>query len=82
MPLPIFIWSRHRPSSSQLAQSQEIMSLGFLAMVLLACAPAPSYMDEFNTKSDQRLVEKLQLIKEEDCVTVPIRCEQANSQPP
>ena len=82
MPLPISIWVRHRSSSAELAQLQEIMLLGFLAMVLPACTPFQGHTDEFDTKPDQRLADELQLIKEADGVTVPVRHEKPNSQPP
>jgi hypothetical protein len=82
MPLPIFLWARLRPSLPQLAQSQDVMLLGFFAMALLACAPVSGHTDEFNTDHDQRLADELQLIKEEDGVTVPMRHERPSSQPP
>lgn len=56
--------------------------LGMLTIVLVAQAPIPGYTEELSTQSDQALIPELQLIKEEETVSIASRYEQPISQAP
>jgi iron complex outermembrane receptor protein len=56
--------------------------LGLLTIVLVAQAPLPTYAEESRTQSDQALIPELQLIKEEETVSIASRYEQPISQAP
>jgi iron complex outermembrane recepter protein len=53
-----------------------------LMIVCVAQAPLPGYTEESSTKSDQALIPELQLIKEEETVSIAARHEQPISQAP
>ena len=61
---------------------QKSLSLGMLTIVCVAQAPLPSYAEESSTRSDQALIPELQLIKEEETVSIASRHEQPISQAP
>jgi hypothetical protein len=50
--------------------------LGMLIIVLAAQAPLPGYSEELSTQSDQALIPELELIKEEETVSIASRYEQ------
>jgi len=56
--------------------------LGMLTIVLVAQAPPPGYTEELSTQPDQVLIPELQLIKEEETVSIASRYEQPISQAP
>jgi len=56
--------------------------LGMLTIVLVAQAPAIGYTEELSTQSDQALIPELELIKEEEMVSIASRHEQPISQAP
>lgn len=56
--------------------------LGMLTIVLVAQAPLPGYTEELSTQSDQVLIPELELIKEEETVSIASRYEQPISQAP
>ena len=53
-----------------------------LIILLVAQASPPGYAEGFNTQSDQTLIPELQLIKEEETVSIASRYEQPISQAP
>jgi len=55
---------------------------GILTIVLVAQVPLPGYAEELNTTSDQALIPELELIKEEETVSIASRHEQPISQAP
>jgi iron complex outermembrane recepter protein len=56
--------------------------LGMLTIVLVAQAPTLGYTEELSTESDQALIPELELIKEEESVSVASRYDQPISQAP
>ena len=56
--------------------------LGMLTILLVAQAPLPGYTEELSTQSDEVLIPELQLIKEEETVSIASRYEQPISQAP
>ena len=53
-----------------------------LTIVIIAQAPIPGYTEESSTRSDQPLIPELELIKEEETVSIAARHEQPISQAP
>ena len=53
-----------------------------LTIVLVAQAPLPGYTEELSTQSDHALIPELELIKEEETVSIASRYEQPISQAP
>jgi iron complex outermembrane receptor protein len=53
-----------------------------LTIVCVALAPTPGYTEEVSTQSDQALIPELELIKEEETVSIASRYEQPISQAP
>jgi iron complex outermembrane receptor protein len=66
----------------RLTGPQKTLLLGMLTIVLVAQAPLPGYTEELSTQSDQALIPELQLIKEEETVSIASRYEQPISQAP
>jgi iron complex outermembrane recepter protein len=56
--------------------------LGVLTVMLVAQAPLPGHTEESNTRSNQALIPELQLMKEEETVSIASRYEQPISQAP
>lgn len=56
--------------------------LGMLTILLVAQAPLPGYTEGSITQSDQVLIPELQLIKEEETVSIAARHEQPILQAP
>ena len=56
--------------------------LGILTIVCAAQAPTSGYTEEVSTESDQALIPELELIKEEETVSIASRHEQPISQAP
>src|SRR5436853_2447797 len=56
--------------------------LGMMTIVCVAQAPPPGYTEEVSTQSDQALIPELELIKEEETVSIASRYEQPISQAP
>src|SRR4029077_19858297 len=50
--------------------------LSILTIVCVAQAPTPGYTEEVNTQTDQSLIPELELIKEEETVSIASRYEQ------
>ena len=67
---------------TRLTGLQKSLLLGMLTIVLVALAPLPGYTEELSTQSDQALIPELELIKEEETVSVASRYEQPISQSP
>ena len=65
-----------------LTGSQKTLLLGMLIIVCVAQAPLPGYTEELSTQSDQALIPELELIKEEETVSIAARHEQPISQAP
>ena len=65
-----------------LTSPQKSRWLSILTIVFAAQAPLPGYAEELSTKSDQALIPELQLIKEEETVSIASRYEQPISQAP
>ena len=61
---------------------QESLVFGMMTMVLVAQAPLPGYTEELSTQSDEAIIPELQLIKEEESVSIASRYEQPISQVP
>ncbi len=61
---------------------QKSLWLGILTIVCVAQAPPPGYTKELSTQSDPTLIPELQLIKEEETVSIASRYEQPISQAP
>jgi iron complex outermembrane receptor protein len=55
---------------------------GILIIMLIAQLPLPGYTEELNTKSEQDPIPELELIKEEETVSIAARHEQPISQAP
>src|SRR5438309_6808618 len=67
---------------TQLTGPQKSLLLGMLTIVLAAQAPAIGYTEEVSTQTDQALIPELELIKEEETVSIASRYEQPISQAP
>lgn len=67
---------------TQLTGTKEPIWFGILTIGLVAQAPLPGYTEELSTPSDQALIQELQLIKEEETVSIASRYEQPISQAP
>ena len=67
---------------TQLAGSQKYLLLGALTILLVALSPLPGYAEESSTKSTQAVIPELELIKEEETVSIASRYEQPISQAP
>ena len=67
---------------TRLTGLQKSLLLGMLTIVLVAQAPLPGYTEELSTQSDQALIPELELIKEEETVSIASRYEQPISQSP
>src|SRR5437868_13155010 len=67
---------------TQLADLSKSLLLGILTIVLVGQVPLPGYAEELNTKSDQVPIPELELIKEEETVSIASRHEQPISQAP
>ena len=67
---------------TRLTVLQKSLWLGMLTFLLVAQAPVPGYAEESSTQSDQVLIPELQLIKEEETVSIASRYEQPISQAP
>src|SRR6185436_9749359 len=61
--------------------SQSLL-LGVFTIMLVALMPNPGYTEESSTKSDQTTIPELELIKEEETVSIASRHEQPISQAP
>jgi len=66
----------------RLTGQQKSLWLGMLTIVCVAQAPTPGYTEEMSTQSDQALIPELELIKEEETVSIASRYEQPISQAP
>jgi iron complex outermembrane recepter protein len=67
---------------TRLTVLQKSLWLGILTILLVAQAPIPGYTEESSTQSDQALIPELQLVKEEETVSIASRYEQPISQAP
>ena len=67
---------------ARLTGPQKFLLLGMLTIVLVAQASPPGYAEGLSTQSDQTLIPELQLIKEEETVSIASRYEQPISQAP
>jgi iron complex outermembrane recepter protein len=74
MTLPSTRWSRTSPQKSLL--------LGMVTIMLVAQAPRPGYTEELPTQSKQAVIPELELIKEEETVSIASRYEQPISKAP
>jgi iron complex outermembrane recepter protein len=61
---------------------QQSLLLGMLTILLVAQTPPPGYAEEPSTQSNQAPIPELQLIKEEETVSIASRYEQPISQAP
>ena len=76
---PHGFWRTHKET---LTSSQKSLLLSILTIVLVAQAPLPGYTEESSIRSDQALIPELQLMKEEETVSIASRYEQPISQSP
>ena len=67
---------------TRLTGPNKFLLLGMLTIVLVAQAPSPGYTEELSTQPDQALIPELELIKEEESVSIASRYEQPISQAP
>jgi outer membrane receptor for ferrienterochelin and colicin len=67
---------------ARLTVLQQSLLLGMLTILLVAQASPPGYAEGLSTQSDQTLIPELQLIKEEETVSIASRYEQPISQAP
>jgi iron complex outermembrane receptor protein len=67
---------------TRLTGPHKSLLLGMLTIVLVAQAPTPGFTEELNTQTDQALIPELELIKEEESVSIASRYEQPISQAP
>jgi iron complex outermembrane receptor protein len=65
---------------TRLTGPQKSLWLGMLTIVCVAQAPLPGYTEEVSPQSDQALIPELELIKEEETVSIASRHEQPISQ--
>jgi iron complex outermembrane recepter protein len=61
---------------------QKFLLLGMVTLVCVAQAPLPGYTEESSTKSSQAVIPELELIKEEETVSIASRYEQPISKAP
>ena len=66
----------------RLTGPQKSLLLSILTIVFAAQAPLPGYAEELGTQSNQAPIPELQLIKEEETVSIASRYEQPISQAP
>ena len=67
---------------AQLTSPRKSLLLAMLTMVIIAQVPLPGYTEELPTQSKQVVIPELELIKEEETVSVASRYEQPISQSP
>jgi iron complex outermembrane receptor protein len=67
---------------TRLTGPQKSLLLGMLAILLVAQSPLSGYTEELPTQSKQALIPELELIKEEETVSIAARHEQPISQAP
>ena len=67
---------------TRLTGLQKSLLLSMLTIILVAQTPLPGYTEELSTQSDQALIPELELIKEEETVSIASRYEQPISQAP
>ena len=67
---------------TRLTGPQTSLWLGMLTVMLVAQAPSLGYTEESSTQSDQAPIPELELIKEEETVSIASRHEQPISQTP
>jgi iron complex outermembrane recepter protein len=67
---------------TQLTGPQKSLLIAMLTMMIIAQAPLPGYTEELPTKSKQAVIPELELIKEEEMVSVASRYEQPISKAP
>jgi iron complex outermembrane receptor protein len=67
---------------THLTGSPKVLFLGLLTILLAAQAPTLGYTAESSTQSDQAVIPELELIKEEETVSIASRYEQPISQAP
>ncbi len=67
---------------TRLTGPQKSLWLGMLTIVLVAQAPPPGYTEEVSTQPDQVPIPELELIKEEETVSIASRYEQPISEAP
>jgi len=61
---------------------QKFLLLGMLTIAIITQAPSPGYTEELSPQSNQALIPELELIKEEETVSIASRHEQPISQAP
>jgi outer membrane receptor for ferrienterochelin and colicin len=67
---------------TRLTGPQKSLLLVMLTIVCVAQAPPPGYTEEVSTQADQPLIPELELIKEEETVSIASRYEQPISEAP
>ena len=67
---------------TRLTALSKFLLLGVLTILLVIQVPLPAYAEESRTRSDQTLIPELELIKEEETVSIASRYEQPISQAP
>ena len=67
---------------TRLTVPKKSLLFGMLTVVLVAQAPTSGYTEESSTQSDQAVIPELELIKEEETVSIASRYEQPISQAP
>jgi iron complex outermembrane recepter protein len=67
---------------TRLTGLQKPLWLGFLTIVCVAQAPSPGHTEEMRPKSNQALIPELELMKEEETISIASRYEQPISQAP
>src|SRR5256885_220324 len=71
-----------RTYMTQLTGLQKSLWLGLLTSILVAQTPLTGWTEELSTKSDQSHIPELELLKEEESVSIASRYEQPISQAP
>ena len=59
-----------RIRTAQLTSPKVSLLLGILTIILMTQTPLPGYTEELSTQSDQALIPELELIKEEETVSI------------
>jgi iron complex outermembrane recepter protein len=67
---------------TRLRGPKKFLWLGMLTIVCVAQAPLPGYAEEVSTQSEEALIPELELLKEEETVSIALRYEQPISQSP
>jgi len=67
---------------TRLTGPNKSLLLGILTIVCVAQTPPPGYPEELSTQSDQAVIPELELVKEEETVSIASRYEQPISQAP